>query len=223
MVTATVRLPQPAGSVARQSAAAQRFRCEEPGNAGEGQGDPNATRTRMGGGDLRHEHPAEPPARPTTRKERIVNQTTPKTCGSLQAPAFGSRRQCGLDYRRLAALVVPAGLAAPVVSSAATIWTGPPITFAKADGADPTLPAIHCVVGRERRLCLSAFDSSPFPAASWRGNAAEPGRVPIRLHQCPKLNLQCVGCYQRCLALDQLDGARSGDGCSTQVRFIPIR
>ena len=117
MGTATVRLPKPADSDATQLAAAQRFRCEEPGNAGEGRGDSDATRTRRRAGDLRREHLAELPARTTTRKERIVNQNIPIIGVESSPPTLGALNPPGLDFRPRAA---------PVVSLAVTIWNCPP-------------------------------------------------------------------------------------------------
>jgi hypothetical protein len=61
--------------------------------------------------------------------------------GNTQPRALGIIKQPGPAFRRLAMLFLLARLAAPVVSVATTIWTGPVITFTDVAGSDPTLPA----------------------------------------------------------------------------------
>ena len=61
--------------------------------------------------------------------------------GNTQQIALGIMEQPGLAPRRLAMLFLFARLAAPVMSVAATIWTGPVTTFTDVAGSDPSLPA----------------------------------------------------------------------------------
>jgi len=77
----------------------------------------------------------------TTGRRRSSNWDTQTTRGNTQPRALGIIKQPGPAFRRLAMLFLLARLAAPVVSVATTIWTGPVTTFTDVAGSDPTLPA----------------------------------------------------------------------------------
>jgi len=79
----------------------------------------------------------------TTGNRRSSNWDCQTTRGNTQPGALGIIMQLGPAFRRLAMLFLLAWLAAPVVSVAATIWTGPVTTFTDVAGSDPTFPAIQ--------------------------------------------------------------------------------